>query len=225
MNVKPLLIANAILIAAMLGVTLWVWPTIADDAQLPLHWNLEGEPDRFGSKIEGLLAMPAMSAVLTAIFLVLPYVDPRRKNLQQSAKLWNAAAIGTVLLLTILHVFLVLSAIGQPVDIKSVLLPGTAGLFILLGNYLGKSRSNWFAGIRTPWTMSSEYSWEKTHRWAGRLFVLSGLVTLAAWFLTDAKFAAWIMIGGIGATAVISIVLSYFYWKHDPDRIEANGGA
>jgi uncharacterized membrane protein len=225
MNTKPLLFANSLLILAMLVVSAWIWPSLPDDARLPVHWNLDGEPDRYGSKVEALLAMPAIALLLTIVFLVLPYFDPRRKNLQQSAKLWNAAAIGTVLLIAAIHAFLVLSAIGQPVDVKSVLLPGIAGLFILLGNYLGKTRSNWFAGIRTPWTLSSDYAWEKTHRWAGRLFVLTGVVTLAAWFVADVKIATWVMIAAIVVTSLVSIVLSYIYWRNDPNRVDANGGA
>lgn len=225
MNVRPLLIVNAIVIAAMLGLSFWVWPSIADNAQLPVHWNLDGEPDRFGSKLEALLAMPLVAAVLTVLFVVLPYFDPRRKNLERSAKLWNAAAIGVVLMIAGLHVFLVLGATDQVSDIKSFLVVGLSALFIVLGNYLGKSRPNWFAGVRTPWTMSSDYSWEKTHRWAGRLFVLTGVVTLVAWFATDPKTAAWVMIASMVATAMISVVLSYVFWKNDPDRIEANGDA
>jgi uncharacterized membrane protein len=225
MNTKPLFFVNVLLIVAMIAVSAWIWPSIPDDARLPVHWNLDGEPDRYGSKVEALLAMPIVALVLTAVFLVLPYFEPRRRNLEQSAKLWNAAAIGTALLIAAIHVFLVLSAIGQPVDLKVILLPAAAGLFILLGNYLGKTRSNWFAGIRTPWTLSSDYAWEKTHRWAGRLFVLTGLVTLAAWFVADVKTAAWVMIAAIGVTALVSIVLSYVYWRNDPNRVEADGDA
>jgi len=225
MNVKPLLIMNAIVIIAMLALSAWVWPSIPDAAQLPVHWNLDGEPDRFGSKWEALLALPIVAVVLTAIFLVLPYFDPRRENLARSAKLWNAAAIGAVLLIAGLHVFLVLGATNQIADIKNYLVIGISALFILLGNYLGKSRSNWFAGVRTPWTMSSDYAWEKTHRWAGRLFVLTGVVTLLAWLVTDVKIAAYVMIGSIVATSLASVVLSYIFWRNDPGRVEANGDA
>lgn len=225
MNVKPLLIVNTVLILAMLGITAWAWPLIADDAQLPVHWGLEGVPDRFGSKWEALLTLPIVSAGLTAVFLVLPSFDPRRKNLERSAKLWNAAAIGTVLLIAGLHVFLVLTATGRDLDIRNFLLPGIAGLFLLLGNYLGKSRSNWFAGVRTPWTLSSDYSWDKTHRWAGRLFMLTGALTLFAWFFASPEVALYVMVAAMAATSLISIVLSYVFWRNDPDRANANGDA
>jgi uncharacterized membrane protein len=225
MNVKPLLIVNTVLILAMLGLSLWAWPLIAADARLPVHFNLEGVADRFGSKEEALLALPLVAGALTLVFLVLPYLDPRRKNLERSAKLWNAAAIGVTLVVAALHVFLVLTALGHDLAVGNFVLPGIAGLFMLLGNYLGKSRSNWFAGVRTPWTMSSEYAWEKTHRWAGRLFVLTGVLTLAAWLFTTQQVAVYVMIAAIAATSLTSIVLSYIFWRNDPDRAEVNRGA
>jgi uncharacterized membrane protein len=222
-NVKPLVIVNATLILAMLGLSFWAWPSIAEDARLPVHWNLDGVADRFGAKGEALLSLPIIAGALTLLFLVLPFVDPRRKNLERSAKLWNAAAIGVTLVIAGLHVFLVLTALGHDLEVENFVLPAIAGLFILLGNYLGKSRSNWFAGVRTPWTMSSEYSWEKTHRWAGRLFVLTGLVTLAAWFFAPQQIAFYVMIVAVAATSMISIVLSYVFWRNDPERAQANG--
>ena len=99
------------------------------------------------------------------------------------------------------------------------------GLFVLLGNYLGKSHPNWFAGVRTPWTLSSDYAWEKTHRWAGRLFVLTGFGTLAAWLTTDERTTILVMIVAITITALASVALSYFFWRNDPERASDNSGA
>ena len=93
MNLKPILIVNGILIALMLGLTVWVWQSIPDGAQLPVHWGLDGQADRYGSKAEALLLLPGMAVFLTAIFWFLSRLDPRRKNLEASRKLWSAAAM------------------------------------------------------------------------------------------------------------------------------------
>ena len=225
MNVKPLLVVNVILIAAMSALTLWAWPMIPEGAQLPVHWNLEGVADQMGSKEEALLTLPILTVALTLMFLVLPFFDPRRSNLQKSVKLWNATAIGTALLIATLHTFLVLSALGHDLRVTDFVVPGIAGLFVLLGNYLGKSHPNWFAGVRTPWTLSSDYAWEKTHRWAGRLFVLTGFGTLAAWLTTDERTTILVMIVAITITALASVALSYFFWRNDPERASDNSGA
>jgi uncharacterized membrane protein len=227
MNIKPLLVVNAVLVAAMLGMTLWVWPTIPESVQLPVHWNLEGQVDRYGSKAEALLAMPAIAVVITVIFALLWRLDPRRRNIEASGKMWNAIGIGVVAFLAYLHGFLVLNATGRSVDMAEHLIPAMSVLFVVIGNYLSKTRSNWFAGVRTPWTLSSEYSWSKTHRLGGRLFMASGLLTLAAWFALGAKVAVFVMIGALLVTTIVCVIASYLYWKNDPMRAgaPANGDA
>lgn len=229
MTFRPLLIVNAILVAAMAGLSVWAWPAIPDAAQLPVQWGLNGEPHRFGSKLEVLALMPAAAALTTALLWYLPHIDPRRANIEASAKFWNVVAIAVVALLAYLHGLLVLNAIGRTFVIIDYLLPALALTMIILGNYLGKTRSNWFGGIRTPWSMSSEYSWQHTHRWAGRLFVASGLAALVAWPLTNATTAMTVLTASVVLTAVIAVALSYIFWKNDPSRTNdaraANGGA
>lgn len=121
-------------------------------------------------------------------------------------------------ILALAHTTIVLAALHVAVDVPHIVLPATAVLFIVIGNYLGKTRSNFFAGIRTPWTLSSDYSWEKTHHLTGRLFVLAGAATLIASFALAAKFAAEIMVAGVLASALVGIIASYIYWRRDPLR-------
>lgn len=224
MNFRPMLIVNGALVAYMAGVSAWFWNAIPEGAQIPVHWNLQGEVDRYGSKEEALLFVPVIALGITFLMWFLPRLDPRRANIEASGKFWNAATIGVVAFLAYMHTLLALSASGTNIDITSALIPGMAVLFIALGNYLGKTRSNWFGGVRTPWTMSSEYSWEKTHRWTGRLFVATGLAAIAVWLVADPWIAFFVMIGGVLASAIAGIVLSYFFWRGDPDRAaDANG--
>jgi uncharacterized membrane protein len=228
MNMRPLLIVNAILVAAMAGLSAWAWQAVSDAAQLPVQWGLDGAPHRFASKFEVLALMPAAAALTTALLWYLPRVDPRRANIEASAKFWNVVAIAVVALLAYLHGLLVLSAMGRTFVIIDYLLPALALTMITLGNYLGKTRSNWFGGVRTPWSMSSEYSWEHTHRWAGRLFVASGLAALVAWPLTNATTAMAVLTASVVVTVVVAVALSYVFWRNDPSRTNdarANGGA
>jgi uncharacterized membrane protein len=222
MNLRPMLIVNGLLVAGMAAVSVWGWQVLPEGAQLPTQFDLEGNAKQFTGKSTYLVLMPSIAAGLTALLWVIPHLDPRHANMEASIKFWNVAAILSCALLAYVHALLVLSAAGYKIDVTSALVPGLSVLFIGLGNYLGKTRSNWFGGVRTPWSLSSEYSWEKTHRWSGRMMVGSGLVAFAAWFAVDAKIALLILIGLVLATAVVSVVLSYVFWHTDPARV-ANG--
>jgi uncharacterized membrane protein len=219
MNLRPMLFANAAVLAGMVGISLWAWDQIPDGAQVPIHFDLTGEPDRFGSKLEALSAMPIVVIAMTLLLYVLPWLDPRRANVEASAKFWNAIAICVTVLLGYIHVLLALAATGTAINTASAVVPAINILFIVLGNYLSKTRSNWFAGIRTPWTLSSEHSWEKTHRWTGRLFVVSGLAGMAVWLVTDPHTATMVSLAAVLATIIAAFVMSYVFWKNDPNRV------
>ena len=96
---------------------------------------------------------------------------------------------------------------------------GLGLLFILLGNFLTRVRPNWIMGIRTPWTLSSEYSWEKTHRWASRFFVGSSLATAVTWLAIGPQWAIGVLVVSLFSTSIATIILSYVFYKRDPDRV------
>ena len=131
----------------MAAVSAWAWNAIPDAAQIPVHWNFDGNPDRFGSKVEALLVLPGMAIAITALLIVLPRLDPRRANVDASAKFWNAVTIGVVVFLAYLHVLLVLGATGRHIDMLNSMIPALCLLFAVIGNYLSKTRSNWFGGV------------------------------------------------------------------------------
>ena len=218
MNLRPMLICNTTLVAGMSALSAWAWAKIPEGTQLPVHFSIDGTPDRFGSKEEALLVIPAVAVIVTLLFWLLPKIDPRRSNVESSGKFWNAIAISVVALMAFIQTLMILSATGYPLDITNYMLPGLSALFIVIGNYMSKTRSNWFAGIRTPWTLSSDYSWSKTHRAGGLLFMLSGLMSLAAWALLETKIAFMVLITSIIASSLLSVVLSYWYWRQDPSR-------
>lgn len=224
MNFRPMLIANTLLIMGMAAASTWGWAAIPEAAQLPVHFGLDGTPDRFAGKTEALLIMPLVAVFVTFLMWGVPRLDPRRANIEASAKFWSVSAVLSVALLAYVHGLIVLNATVLKVDVTSALVPALCVLLIGIGNYLGKTRSNFFGGIRTPWTLSSEYAWEKTHRLCGRGFVLSGIVTFGTWLVFDPKIAFATLIAMLTATTIVAFVASYFYWRADPERVarEAN---
>lgn len=221
MRVRHGIMFSVAVIGAMLLASAWAWGQLPPEARVPVHWGVSGEPDGYGSKAEALLAAPLIAALLTALLALLPRIEPRRAHLEQSLDAYVAVWGALVLALAAIHAAIVGTALGSAVNVPAVIAGAVGVLFLVLGRVLGNVRSNFFFGVRTPWTLSSERSWEKTHRLAGRLFlVLGALVLLLALFgNSPLLFAA--LIGGALTAAVALLVYSWHVWRTDPDRQQA----
>ena len=218
MKIRLPLFLSLLIVAAMAGISAWAWQLIPDTARIAVHFDAHGVPNGFAGKTFALSLMPAMALGLTVLLSVVPSIEPRRFNLAASAMLYKTAWIGGLVLLAIGHTAIVLSALHVNVDVPRLIIPGVAVLFLIVGNFLGKTRPNFSAGIRTRWTLSSDYSWEKTHRLTGRLFVLAAAAGLVVSLVADQGIACLILVGGAFAAWLIGVIASYFYWRRDPAR-------
>ena len=126
--------------------------------------------------------------------------------------------IAVTLFVTALHVAAVLAALGENVNLGMVASIGIGLAFVVMGNYLGKTRSNWFFGIRTPWTLSSDRSWTRTHRLGGVAFVVIGLLVIVTALVAGPSVAIWVLLGGMAASVIGLLAYSYLVWRDDPDR-------
>jgi uncharacterized membrane protein len=203
------------MIATMFVLAAVMWPMSPD--LIPVHWNWAGEPDRFGGRVEGLLGLPLAAAGVYALLLFLPRLDPRRKNYAAFAVPFAMIRTAVVALLLGIDAVVILWIRGQRTHLNTVMAAEIGIALVVMGNYLPKVKSNWFIGVRTPWTLSSEASWRQTHRLAGWLFTGGGLLTfMTALIRPDAAPA--VMIGALAASAGASVVYSYFAWRSDPER-------
>lgn len=206
-----------------LGISAYGWLNADPSALYPVHWGIDGQPDRFAGRNQAFLMMPAIMLGMTVLFCILPAIDPRGRNLQRSAPIYLVAWIGTIVFMTAVHVVTSASSSGLLPDADANLVPvvmpiGIGLLMIAIGNFLGKARPNWFVGVRTPWTLSSDLSWDKTHRLTGRLMVLGGIGIVAGGLLLPAEAGFYVILAGSLVPAVIGIVYSYFVWRSDPAR-------
>jgi uncharacterized membrane protein len=196
-------------------VAAWAWSRLPD--KIPVHWNVHGEVDRFGGKFKGLLVFPLTSLGIYALTLILPVFDPGRLNYRNFAKAYNAIRVAFVVFMGLLYTVMLLVAFGHSISVNTVVMLMTAVLFVVLGNFMSKIRPNWFIGVRTPWTLSSKLSWDKTHRLAGWVFMLMG-----AMFAVVAVFpSGWVLLGTLiidGVLVIWIIVYSYLVFRSDPDR-------
>lgn len=220
------LIVSAIIIVAMSGISIWASGHLPE-SNIPVHWNAQGIPDRFADRQEAMLMLwllPGIALFGAVVFAILPQIEPMRDNLFKSRKAYNAVWIASMLLFFGIHAgisYMMLQSSGddmQSNEFVRFVIAGTGIMFIVMGNYLPKTRQNWFLGIRTPWTLSSEYTWEKTHRLAGRLFFVVGFVCLVAAFIVDGIYLVFVVTGASVGAALISVVYSFLIYRSAPDK-------
>jgi uncharacterized membrane protein len=205
-----------IVIAAMFGLAAWAWPRLPE--RIPIHWNFQGEIDGYGNRFMGLLLLPLIVLGIYWLFRFIPLIDPGRRNYAAFGTAYTVFRTAFTFFMAAIYTAAVWAAFGHAVNMATVACFGAAVLFCVLGNFMGKIRPNWFVGVRTPWTLSSRMSWNKTHRLAGWLFVLMGLVVAA----TGVIQTLWMFVLMLVIVAVClawMIVYSYLVFRQDPDRI------
>ena len=153
--------------------------------QIPTHWNFKGEVDNWGTSFSHVLTINLVMIGMYLLFLLLPYIDPRKERYQEFQKVYHIFKNVMLLFFTLIFFLTNLSAIGYDLNI-GLCIPLIVGLlFIVIGNYMSKIKMNWFMGIRTPWTLSSEKVWDKTHHLGAKLFMISGLLIAIDGFLPE----------------------------------------
>ena len=192
--------------------SVWAYPRLPE--VVTTHWNFRGEPNGTSSRLVAAGLLPLFLAVLPLIFRALPKIDPKGENYAKFTDAYWLIANSVILFLAGVHVVVLLNALGTPVDINLVIGLGVGLLLMVMGNYLGKVQPNWFMGVRTPWTLASEFVWRKTNRTAGWLFVLAGLIVAVAAFIPSLPTVT-IMGVVIALAALIPVVQSYVLWKRE----------
>lgn len=206
----------AAMLALMIAGSAYAWTVLPDGASIPVHFNAAGEADRYGGKAEALLMMPGVLLLVTALIFVVAKIEPRQKNLAQSRAILAWTLAGTSVFMGAIHGVTILAALGRDVSVPLVVGVGIGLLFMLIGNFLPKSRSNFMVGIRTPWTLSSDHSWRLTHLWGGRAFVALGLAILVAAVAAPAA-SVWLTVAGTLAVVIGLTAFSWLLWRADPE--------
>ena len=216
MTRKSMAIASLIVMVTMVAVATMVAAGLPPDVPLPVHWGLNGQPDQFSSKWVALLMPLLIVAPTSLIFFVIAALEPRQEGLARSQGLYLSAWAGVLLLGGLVQMAIVSVALRWSVHGTSFILAGVGATFILIGNQLGKSRSMYMIGIRTPWTLASEDVWIRTHRLGGKLMVVGGLSLLIAAFLPlPSGMIATLLIGVSACAALAPIAYSYVLWRRE----------
>jgi uncharacterized membrane protein len=188
-------------------------------ARVPLHWDVHGDVNRYGSPIELLLFGPATLLFLWGVAEAVRVVDPKmavpKDTEAENERLATFSAVMGVIagLMVALHALLVMIALGIVADGRRGHALLIATFSIAFGNIVGRLRPNWLVGIRTPWTLSNDAVWRRTHRTAGRLLVPAGLLSAIGALVLPASTAFTAAVTLLVAPLLAAIALSYVYWR------------
>lgn len=206
-----------LLVILVLSSAVYFYNNLPD--RIAIHWNFAGQVDGYGSGPTQAVVFPILIVCMYILFLLIPYLDPKGERYEQFNKIYHIFKSIILALIVVVYFLIGLNGLGYnlPVDI---IMPGLIGLlFIALGNYLSKIKMNWFMGIRTPWTLSSEEVWNKTNRFGGKVFILAGLLMLAEIIMPD----SWkLVVFLITIVILLAGTIGYSYFAYLKEKKNLN---
>ena len=182
--------------------------------QVPTHWGWNGEVDDWGSRAFGAFMLPGVALALWVLLPMLRKIDPRRTHYERFDDTFWLIVNMILGFMAAIHVLALGAALGWPLNISRAVNVLAGVMLMGLGNYLPRVRSNWWIGIRTPWTLDSERVWRETHRIAGFAFVAAGAITLLTAFLPPAVGQPVLLVA-IATAALLPTIYSFVLYRRE----------
>ena len=207
---KNTLIVTSLVALIPIVIGLLLWNKLPD--QVPFHWDINGNVDNWASKSVAVFAMPAFMLVMQWVCVFASTADPKSANYNRKSfqlVLWICPILSIVL-----NTLVYCTALGHSLPIETIIPMLMGVLFIVLGNLLPKMKQTYTMGIKLPWTLNNEENWNKTHRFAGKLWVAGGVITMATAFLGS----FWIFIGILAVMCIIPTIYSYRLFKKQTEN-------
>jgi uncharacterized membrane protein len=211
-------VISGFLIIAMLAAGLWAIAQLPADARVVAHWGIDGQPNGWMNKWRGLLIGPAIAAIVWIVKAIVPFVDPRRAKLAQSAYAYGVVWLAVTAVIGVAQVTVVATAVGRFVDVPYVFGLATGALFLVVGNIFGKLRWSYFVGIRTPWTLDDEQVWDRTHRLGGWVWVIAGFAMIGSTLSLSPPLRVKALVALALVAAAVPVVGSYWFWRQKHAR-------
>jgi uncharacterized membrane protein len=203
MTIKTTSIIALVMIALALLAGAVLWNQLPD--QMASHWNANDQVNGYISKFWGVFLMPLITLGMLVLFLVLPGIDPLKANIAQFRETFNIFIVVIVVFMLYIHGLTL-------AKMSAAMLPFMGVLFIAVGYMLKKAKRNFFIGIRTPWTLSSDSVWNKTHQLGSVLFMISGAFTIIGGFF-GGMTAFWLMFVPLIGSSLFLVVYSYMLYR------------
>ena len=207
-------VVSLVLIIAAFVISAYVYPAAPDE--VPSHWDASGEVDGYMSKFWGLLILPIMMSFLFPLFFILPRIDPLKKNIMKFIGYFHGLMIVLFSFFFYTHTLIIFASFGTVFNMTVMLMPALGLMFYFIGIVMENSKQNWFIGIKTPWTLSNEKVWNKTHKLGGKLFKITALLAIVGMFFGE--LGIWLFIVPVLVLSFYLIAYSYFEYQKETKK-------
>ncbi|MCD6010404.1 MAG: hypothetical protein K0Q79_266 [Flavipsychrobacter sp.] len=187
---------------------------------VPTHFGIDGTPNDWSHRSVLIYLVGGMTLGMYLIFLIIPVIDPKDKIKAMGNKYFKLKFV-LMLAMALLATLVVHAALTGSIGGNTIFLIA-GGMFLFLGNYMQTVKPNYFIGIRTPWTLENETVWSKTHRLAGRLYFIAGLVIIILSFVVK-NALTYIFVPLILSATIVPVVYSYILFRKV--KKEVNGAS
>ncbi len=205
---------SILLIVTAFAVAAYLYEMLPDP--MPSHWNAAGEVDSYMEKTQGVFLFPVIAVFLFGLFLLIPKIDPLKKNIAKFRSYYDWFILLMVAFFVYLYFAILIWALGYHFNMSIAIFPPIAVLFYFVGILCENSKRNWFIGIRTPWTLSSDVVWDKTNRLGGKLFKVLSIVFLLLIFVP--MQAVWLLVAVIVLAMLYLVLYSYLEFQKEAGK-------
>ncbi|MFH1474192.1 MAG: DUF1648 domain-containing protein [Candidatus Aenigmatarchaeota archaeon] len=203
---KNSLIASLIIILVSFLTSLYFYPQLPEN--LASHWNAQGEVDGYMLRFWSLFLMPIISSILLAVLLIVPKIDPLKKNIEKFKNYFNNFIVFILLFLFYIQLLTLFWNKGIRFDMVQLIIPPIGLVFYYAGILAENSKRNWFIGIRTPWTLSDERVWNKVNKRGGKIFKVSGIIAIFSMLVPE--YGIFLLIVPVITGSIYLVAYSYF---------------
>jgi uncharacterized membrane protein len=213
MSTRTTIIVVLILIIGATLVGLALWNSLPDP--MASHWDANDQVNGYISKFWGVFLIPLMTTGLVLFFLAIPNIDPLRANIAQFREAFNLFIVLFVGFMDYIYLLTLLWNLGYTgFNMSEAMLPAVGVLFFFIGYLMRKTKRNFFIGIRTPWTLSSDKVWDETHQVGSVLFMIAGVLAFLGAFV-GGMTASWFIFVPIMVSVLITLVYSYVLYQRE----------
>ena len=209
-------ITSIIVLLMIVGATvagLLLWNQLPE--QMASHWNINDQVDGYMPKFWGVFMMPLITLGMFLLFLIVPSIDPLKANITQFREAFNLFIVLIIVFMLYIHALTIAWSLGYTnFKMSTSMLPALGLLFIFMGFMLRKAKRNFFIGIRTPWTLSNDHVWDKTHQLGAILFMASGALAFIGSFFGGVT-AFWLFFIPLMGSAIFLVIYSYVLYRRE----------